>query len=248
VFDRLPPAWKPSRRPVVDRLYSIIAGGAPAPNGKGLRPAGAGLRRVSLLYADIEKTVRSLDIADVLESLESDLQLYVAEWARRRLFVHAGVVGWHGKAVVIPGRSFSGKTRLVAELVKAGATYYSDEYAVLDARGRVHPYPRPLALRAEGSDRQTKHPVESLGGAPGSKALPVGLVVACRYRPGANWRPRLLSQGQGALEMLANAVPARSNPQASLATIEKVVSRAPVLKGLRGEAAQTAASILKRLE
>jgi hypothetical protein len=31
----------------------------------------------------------------------------------------------------------------VAELVRAGATYYSDEFAVLDSRGRVHPFPRP---------------------------------------------------------------------------------------------------------
>jgi len=191
---------------------------------------------------------RSRDIADVLESLESDLQLYVAERARRRLFVHAGVVGWRGKAVIIPGRSFSGKSRLVAELVRAGATYYSDEYAVIDSSGRVHPYARPLALRAEGSDRQTKYPAESLGIVTGSRPLPVGLVVACRYKRGANWRPRLLSQGQGALEMLANAVPARSNPKASLATIERVVSQAPVLKGPRGEAALAAASILKRLE
>jgi hypothetical protein len=31
----------------------------------------------------------------------------------------------------------SGKTTLVKELVKAGATYYSDEYAVLGGDGRV---------------------------------------------------------------------------------------------------------------
>jgi hypothetical protein len=266
LVDRLPPGWKPARTAVVDRLYSIIVGAGPAsvragpgsrnsatasdarsPRRTGLTRA-RGVRRVSLVYADIVKLAQSLDIDDVLESFESDLELYVAEWARRRLFVHAGVVGWRGKGIVIPGRSFSGKTRLVAELVKAGATYYSDEYAVLDSSGRVHPYPRPLALRLNESARQTKHPVESLGGYPGHKPLPVGLVVACRYKRGAEWRPRLLSAGQGALELLANAVPARRNPQASLATIQKIVSEAPVLKGTRGEAEAAAASILIRLD
>lgn len=252
LLDRLPPGWKPANASVVDRLYSIIVGRGKAParaDADRANPSAAsGARRVSLVYADIVRLAQSLNIADVLESFESDLQLYVAEWAKRKLFVHAGVVGWHGKAIIMPGRSFSGKTRLVAELVKAGATYYSDEYAVLDSSGRVHPYARPLALRMNGSDRQTKHPVESLGGASGRKPLPVGLVVACRYKQGAEWRPRLLSVGQGALEMLANAVPARRDPQSSLATIQRVVSQAPVLKGTRGEAAAAAASILIRLD
>ena len=74
----------------------------------------------------------------ILDTLESDLQLHVAEQARRRLFVHAGVVGWKGRAIVIPGRSFTGKTTLVAELVRAGASYYSDEYALIDSRGKIH--------------------------------------------------------------------------------------------------------------
>ena len=43
------------------------------------------------------------------------------------------IVTWgRGRAIVIPGRTFSGKSTLVAELVRAGATYYSDEYAVED--------------------------------------------------------------------------------------------------------------------
>jgi hypothetical protein len=47
---------------------------------------------------------------------------------------------------------------------------------------------------------------------------------------------------------LANAVPARRDPQSSLTTIQRVVSQAPVLKGTRGEAAAAAASILIRLD
>src|SRR5205085_10523469 len=137
-----------------------------------------------------------------LEAFESDLQLYVAATARRRLFVHAGVVGWRGRAVVLPGRSFAGKTTLVAALVRAGATYYSDEYAVFDRAGRVHPYARPLALR-EGAGRQTKVSVEALDGVKGVRALPVGLVIVRVYRSGARLRVRWLSNGQGSMSLLA---------------------------------------------
>ena len=83
---------------------------------------------------------------------------YVAEEARRGVFVHAGVVGWKGRALVLPGKSGAGKTTLVAELIRAGATYYSDEYAVLDERGRVHPYARPLAVRVDGRRQRRRYP------------------------------------------------------------------------------------------
>ncbi|MEP7147984.1 MAG: hypothetical protein ABI857_03805, partial [Acidobacteriota bacterium] len=75
----------------------------------------------------------------------SMLRIVVAEHARDCVFIHAGVVGWKGKAIVIPANSFQGKTTLVAELVKNGAEYYSDEYAILDEKGLVHPFPRDLS-------------------------------------------------------------------------------------------------------
>ncbi len=88
-----------------------------------------------------------MDLEQVMRALESDLQITVALNAKNRLFVHAGVVGWRSQAILIPGRTFSGKSTLVEALVRAGATYYSDEFAVLDSKGRVHPYTRPLSLR-----------------------------------------------------------------------------------------------------
>lgn len=49
---------------------------------------------------------------------------------------------------MVPGRTLSGKSSLVLALVKAGADYYSDEYAVFDGSGRVHPYSKPLSRRS----------------------------------------------------------------------------------------------------
>jgi hypothetical protein len=167
---------------------------------------------------------------------------------RRYVFVHAGAVGWRGRAIVIPGRSFSGKSSLVAELVRAGATYYSDEFAVLDERGRVHPFAKPLSLRAEGEVRQEHFSVQELGGATGVKPLPVGLVLVTEYEPGACWRPKQLTQGQGALALLSHVVAARQRPEHSLAALQRVVSLAPILKGRRGDASEIVDRILSIVE
>jgi hypothetical protein len=231
----LPPGWKRSSSPVVERLYSLVAGGPGAlPN----------VRRLNLLYGDIARLARSRELDEVLETFESNLRLYVAEAARRRLFIHAGVVGWRGRAILIPGRSFSGKTTLVAELVRAGASYYSDEYAVLDADGYVHPYSQPLSLRGPGTARQTKCEVETLGGRRGVKPLPVGMIIVSRYKEGAKWRPRSLSEGLGAMALLNNTVSVRRQPQVAMNTLHKVVSQATILKSVRGEASEAIASIL----
>lgn len=227
IINRLPPGWKPGVSPYVDYLYSLFVGGI---------SARSNTRRFNLLYGDADRLARSLDLEEVLDRFEADLQLYVAEWTNRRVFVHAGAVGWRGKAILFPGRSFSGKTTLVAEMVRAGATYYSDEYAVLDAAGNVHPYPKPLAIRENGSQKQRKYHVAQIGGKAGAKSLPVGLVVVSRYKPQAQCRLRRLSAGQGALALFANTVCARTRPERAMDALKQVVIAAPVLKGVRGEA------------
>jgi len=166
----------------------------------------------------------------------------------RRVFVHAGVVGWRGQAILIPGRSFSGKSTLTAELVKAGATYYSDEYAVLDEHGRVHHYARPLSIRENGHlEKAKRYEVETLGGRSGVKPLPVRLIVVSKYKSGAKWRPRQLSAGEGALALLANTVSARREPKTALAALNHAVSHATVIKGNRGEARQVIDYIFEKL-
>jgi hypothetical protein len=148
---------------------------------------------------------------------------------------------------MIPGRSLTGKTTLVAELVRQGATYYSDEYAVLDTRGRVHPYLKPLSVRDEAGTRPQRVAVESLGGQGGDKPLSVGLVVVSNYKEGARWRPRKLTAGEGALAVLANTVPARSRPGDAFSALKEMMPQARTLKGVRGEAREMVESILREL-
>ncbi len=235
----LPPGWKPSRSPDVQQLYSLIVGGD---------AARAGVRRFNVLYANAARVARSMDLDEVLSHFEADLRLFVGERAHRRVFVHAGVVGWRGRAIVIPGRSFSGKTTLVRALCERGATYYSDEFAVFDARGRVHPFPTSLGIRDEGETQSSKWLPETLGARVGVRPLPVGLVAVTRFKHGARWRPRRLPAGQAALALLANTVPARWRPRAAMATLGQVVTSALVLKSGRGEAAEMAGALLRRVD
>ena len=236
ILDYAPPLWKPTSGAIVERLFSF-------------RVAETGLRRSRrsphVLLDDMETVAKSGSLKTILEAFEVLAKMHVAEMARRRVFVHAAAVGWQGKAIVIPGRSMSGKTSLAAELVRAGATYYSDEYAVLDMQGRVHPYPTPLAIREQGSGKQKKCRAEQIGGVTGTRPLPVGLVVVSRYEACASWRPTRLSAGQAALELLANTISARRKPEVVIPTLQKAVSSAIGLKSVRGEAEETARLILE---
>jgi hypothetical protein len=236
---RLPPGWKPAASPVVDRLFSLW-----------VDPREDGARRPSRLYAGRFRRARTRDLDELLATLESEIRQSVAAEAPGRVFVHAGVVGYHGQAIVIPGRSRSGKTTLVAELVKAGAEYYSDEFAVLDPDGRVHPFPKPLSVRGEGGCdlHARRQSAEELGGVCGREPLSVGLVVLTSFRGGASWSPRRLSAGEAVLEMLTHTVPARLRPEDSLAALGQAVEGAAVLEGERGEAQELAGRLLALME
>ena len=187
--------------------------------------------------------------ADVLRGFETQLRLTVAEYAPERVFVHAGVVSWRDTAIVIPARSFQGKTSLVAELVRRGAVYYSDEYAIFDAEGCVHPFPKTLSIRGEIDEfTQKEYPVEAFGGKAGEKKIPVGLILLTRFDPTAEWNPEVLSAGQGILEILEHVVPIRYNPKFSIKVLNRVANRAIIAKTLRGDVSKSVDSILDFFE
>jgi hypothetical protein len=231
LVEAFPPGWRASAADVVDHHLALVADDRDA-------------------YAvDLDGAPQIANVAlDIgLDTLDSTMRVRIAYEARDRIFVHAGVVAYAGGALLIPGRSFSGKTTLVAALVEAGATYYSDEYAALDGDGNVHPYARPLSLR-DANGQQRNHPVQAFGGSAGEGPLPVRCVLLTTYRAGAQWAPQTLSAREGVLALIGHAVPVRDRPDETLRAAGRAAEGAAVLRGDRGDADALAPFLLAALE
>ena len=177
------------------------------------------------------------DLPPLLGAFTAHAELLIAQHAPEHLFVHAGAVAWQGMGVVMPGHSLSGKTSLVRAFLEAGATYYSDEYAVMDRRGYVHPYTRPLAIRGLPGRAAMRVPPRALGASIGRIAVPVGLILVTTHRPGAKWRPRRVARSRAAIALMAHAIAARGDPRHSMPILAATVRSALALAGSRGEAA-----------
>jgi hypothetical protein len=186
-------------------------------------------------------------LPSVLAELGDHMIVYVAEYAPRFVFIHAGVVEFESRVLLLPGISHAGKSTLVAELVRAGATYYSDEFALIDAEGMVHPFPRDLRMRQPGSSRQTPVQVSQLNGRAGTEPLPVSLVVFAQFAANARWAPESMSQGRAVLELLLHTIPVRRTPSRVLATLSTMMCNATAWCSQRGDAAVAARSLLVAL-
>jgi len=181
---------------------------------------------------------------DSLLRLASIIRHHVASESLGFTFVHAGVVDAGGCGIVLPGRSFMGKTTLVAELVRLGAKYLSDEYAVVEPNGLVRPFAKPLSIRAGRHDRPARLvpvPEPMLANHP----VHAGLIVLTSYWPGGRWRPSVRSHAEGAFALLQNTVSARARPSSALRATSRLASDAIVLVGRRGEASETALRLLE---
>jgi hypothetical protein len=233
----LPPGSRPHAAPRVNRLYSFYVN---------RREQRRGLRQFHTLYCDHLILHRSENEADLYEEFEKDVDSYVASTSSTRLFVHAGVVAWNGRAIIIPGRGYSGKTTLVAEFLRRGGTYYSDEFAVFDRRGFVHPFSRPLGLRMNSTDKQIRKPASEFGSAAGLLPLPVALVILTEYKKSASWNPQPISAGRGVLGLLANSLSARANPKRAFEILTRATEKSCILRGARGEAKEVVRSVEKK--
>jgi hypothetical protein len=203
-----------------------------------------GLWSDGIITVDGAPVYRAEERAASLLKLGAIVRHHVASEAAAFTFVHAGVVEAHGCGIVIPGRSYSGKSTLVAELVRLGATYVSDEYAVVDCAGLIQPFAKPLSIRGNA-----EQPLDRLVPAPEAQVArhPVrcGLIVLTSYNPEAQWRPASRSRAEGGFALLQNAVSARRRPALALRETTRLAQGATVLAGPRGEADKTAPALLE---
>jgi hypothetical protein len=181
--------------------------------------------------------------ADFVNSFEALVRIRVAEYAPDHVFIHAGVVSIGGQALVLPGRSRTGKSSLVKELVSQGAIYYSDEYAVLDSGANVLPFPKPLSIRT-GSEGVQEDLDPACIGATGTETVPCGMVLLTEFQDSAIFAPERLSPASGIMEVLKHTVPVRRNAKFSLKVLKKLTLRAIIVQSYRAESNEVAINLI----
>ena len=203
-------------------------------------PAEANESEVYVITCDDVAVLATDSEDEVYWWLRWDIDQTVARRSPQMLFVHAGVIGWRGVGIVIPGRESIGKTTLVAELVRRGAVYYSDTFAVFDEAGRVHPY---RSLVGPGEDDQPSD-LRLIRDDGSTGPLTIGIIVSGMFEAGVAWRPTVVRGPHASLPLIESTVlPREQVPQMPHLAAE-IGSRAVALRGPRSEAVEVATQLL----
>jgi hypothetical protein len=157
--------------------------------------------------------------------------------------VHAGAVAWRERVLLFPGATHAGKSALVTEFLRRGATYFSDEYALFDAEGRVHPYARPLLVRDGGSEQRPAL-AQELHAPIGDRPLRLGWIFALSYNPESPWSVAAVSQGEALMTLLRNTPHLLANSPEMVSVFQHAVSQAECFAGTRGDAADAVDRII----
>ncbi len=201
------------------------------------------------IFKDGEDFIKTQHTSVMLGHCVSRLRLCVAEFAPNNVFLHAGAVVWNNKAILFPGDSYSGKTSIVAEFIKQGAIYHSDDYAILDEKGFNHPFPKTLSIRGIiDENQQLEVSYKDFGAIVGIEPFPVSAVVLTKFEDNAEWEPNVLSPGNAVMALLPHTISIRSNPKFSLQVLNKLTERAIISQSKRGEAKNTVKCLLEFLK
>lgn len=176
------------------------------------------------LYRDGQHLVSTRAPDLVLAQLLWHLNRAVIDETAEQLLVHAGAASYHGRALVLPAPMESGKTTLVAGLVRHGFDYLSDEAAAIDPHDlRLVAFPRALSID-EGSwevlrelrphlspqvaayqGSQWQVPPDAIRpGAVAADATPA-FVISIRYRRDAPTRLSPMSRAEAVKELAEHA-------------------------------------------
>jgi hypothetical protein len=196
------------------------------------------------LYQD-DGIVGSAPQADqLLRALIDCLDRAFIEGVKNLSAVHAGAVVLGDYALLIPGASHAGKSSLVAELLRRGAVCLSDEYALIDPDGWVHPYPRPLLLRNGGREQTAVLPFE-LNALVASSPAKVGWILSLQYGAEDSWKIKEVPQSLGLLSLLQNTPHALGDSPHIVGSFRRAVAGARCFEGRRGECSDAVGQILK---
>lgn len=198
-----------------------------------------GRKRSVWIHRDQTELLGGLTPESSVDVLRREVQLHLATYCPGYLFVHAGVVACTEGVVMIPGRTYSGKSVLVRALLDQGYTYFSDEYALVSPEGLIAPFPRPLRVRT-GPHCYKFTKACRLGWTPETAPQKPHLLLCTSFVPESNWRPQQISPATALLKLLEHTVAARIDPVRALSHLKALLSHHPrCLDGPRGEAVDT---------
>ncbi|SPE19116.1 hypothetical protein SBA5_200028 [Candidatus Sulfotelmatomonas gaucii] len=195
------------------------------------------------LFADNAIIASAPEARDLVVGLIRVLDETVVGHLKALHAVHAGAILWRGRVLLLPGKSHAGKSSLVAELLRQGATYFTDEYALIDRNGLVYPYPRPLLLR-NGRPDQVPAFAEECNARVGAAAAPVRLILLVAYKPDGAWSIEPISQGIALLHLLQNTPHVLTDSPGMVESFQRAVAGARCYAGTRGDAVEAARLIL----
>jgi hypothetical protein len=159
--------------------------------------------------------------------------------------LHAGGVAHEGAAVALPGVTATGKSTLVAGLVRAGMAYLTDEAVAIDSSSlRAEPYAKPISIDAgawalfpdlreagvlpEPSDARS--PTAECQVAPDdlrldcvASAAPVERVLFLRYAAGIDMRLEEIGRGAALVEATKHTFSFGERARANLDILAEVI-------------------------
>ncbi len=195
-----------------------------------------------IILRDDSSEITADSVETAIPLLQSAIDESVVGRSAEVAFVHAGVVAVGNAGVLLPGISHAGKSTLVAELVRLGATYFSDEYAVIGVDGSVYPYPRAIMLRNGVPVQRPVLPAEMAAVVGTGSVFPL-LVLMLRYVEGEHFQVRRITHAESLMILLQSTPQVLADSPHIFQPLSRVAASAVTFSGVRGEASQAAQHI-----
>jgi hypothetical protein len=188
-----------------------------------------------------KRRIELANLGDLLYAIEKDLTVSLQRIRADLYFLHAAVVEWRGRAIVLAAASGRGKSTTAWALLHHGFGYLSDELGPVDVGALlVHPYPHALCLKqpppapyglpaaALHLGRRIHVPVPHLPAKCVKQPLPLGAVLLVCHVP-ALTAPTLrrLSMAEASVRIYTTALNALAHPDRGLAPAMRIARSVP---------------------
>jgi hypothetical protein len=178
-----------------------------------------------LILRGCDPPLQAHDDGDFLFLFEKDITIELQKLRPTLYFVHAAVLEYQGKGLLLIAASGGGKSTTTWALCHHGFRYLSDELGPVDVRTlKVVPYPHalnlkrtppsyPLPPQTVRTSRTLHVPVETLPGGVQSAPTSLAAVFFLFYRPDvSSSQIQPVNRAEGGTRLFANALNALAHP------------------------------------